>query len=91
MPKKVSTMMIIAPVEYIPYATINKTATERTPEFEKPFRSASGGASPNVMAVVSAPAKRIHTGIFVAIRRIKRIARIARVAYASGPVRVPSF
>jgi len=47
-PISLSAMNPIAPVEYIPAATMNSVPTVSTPEFEKPLRLASRGAMPSV-------------------------------------------
>jgi len=59
-----SIIMVMAPVEYIPAATMNNTPTVSIPELLKPFSNSSDGASLKVSAIVRAPRKITGGGDF---------------------------
>ncbi len=69
----------MAPVEYMPAATMNKAPTVSIPEFEKPSSNWSNGARRKVMVRARAPKKTAAGGILVLIRSPKVRARMAMV------------
>jgi hypothetical protein len=80
-------MILMAPVEYIPAATIKRAPTVRTPEFENPVKLALSGASPSVTLIVKAPRKIATGGILVNSSNPKVAIRTATVSQASYVIR----
>ena len=63
--------MGMAPVAYMPAATMNSTATVSMPWLLNPLSNSSAGASFNVSASASAPVKTAGAGILVLISSTK--------------------
>jgi hypothetical protein len=76
-------MSVMAPVEYMPAATMNSTPTVSTPLLEKPFSVSSTGARSRVRMAVIAPRKTTTAGSLVAKSKVKVISRMASVIHAS--------
>jgi len=79
---------MMAPVEYMPAATINRAPMVNTPELENPFKLSCKGASLKVMVMVRAPTKIATGEILVSRSRLKVIARIAMVIMISIDIRI---
>ena len=69
----------MAPVRYMPAATIKSTPMVSIPGLEKPRRLSSKGARPKVMLRVKAPRKTATGGIRVAINNTKARVNSAKV------------
>ena len=72
-------IMVMAPVAYIPAATMKSTATVSIPWLLNPLSSSSAGARFSVSATVRAPMKMAGAGIFVLISKTNSTSKRARV------------
>jgi hypothetical protein len=84
-----SVIRVMAPVRYIPAATINRAPTVSIPELENPFRLSPKGARWKVIVRVNAPTKTATGGTLLLIKRAKVNARIAIVIYWSADIQIP--
>ncbi len=87
-PISLSLNRLIAPVEYMPAATMKSAPMVSTPELAKPARLRSSGARRKVMHSVSAPRKTVTGGNLVHSSAAKVAPRIATVNQASGVIAV---
>ncbi len=78
-PMSLSMIMVMAPVAYMPAATMNRTATVSMPWLLNPFNSSWVGASFRVIAAVSAPTNMAGAGIFVLTSRTNSTSNRASV------------
>ena len=70
----------MAPVVYMPAATMNRAPMVSIPALENPRRHSSSGVKRNVITSVSAPIKMAAGGNLVLISKANNPIRIARVA-----------
>jgi hypothetical protein len=89
-PVNFSLNRVIAPVEYMPAATMKSAPMVSTPELAKPARLRSSGARRRVMQRVRAPRKTVTGGSFVPSRAANVAARMPTVSQASKLMRHPS-
>jgi hypothetical protein len=84
-----SEISVMAPVWYIPAATISRAPIVSIPGFENPFKLSFKGARRKVIVNVNAPTKMATGGILLLIKRANVNARMAIVIYWSTGIQYP--
>jgi len=88
-PMSFSLIIVIAPVLYMPAATMKSAPIVNTPGLEKPLRLASRGASLKVIVRVSAPRNTAAGGTLVKTSSANVVARIPIINHTSNVMTQP--